>query len=244
MGGLQPRPSINKNEQSYKSAVGVEHRPEKSIFDVIMESGESCKDVPYAHNDTQEEKLRKVREELLRRIDSHTHADVTQLINTVDSQMKALSSKVELLWITVKTQAALIDELMTANTRLVAEMQQDNVKEVYIDKFLTPGALVSRGKKSGLSIRTVDITDMLVIQNYVLKTYNNANGTYSLSIRKNTKDWEKVIRENPNKPESGHGVGKFVISEKYFINTVIPYFRKKQEYLDNLNKQFVEDGGK
>ena len=241
MGGLQPKPSISKNEQSYKSAVGVEHRPEKSIFDVIMESGESCKDVPYAHNDTQEEKLRKVREELLRRIDSHTHADVTQLINTVDSQMKALSSKVELLWITVKTQAALIDDLMTANTRLVAEM--DNVKEVYIDKFLTPSALVSRGEKLGLSINTVDISDILILQKYLLKTYTNSNGTYSLSICKNTKGWEKVIRENPNKPKSAQGVGKFVISEKYFINTAIPYFRKKQEYLDNLNKQFVEDGG-
>ena len=243
MGGSQARPIISKNVQTYKSAVGVEHKPEKTMFDKIMESGESYKDVPYAYSDTQEEKLRKVREELLRRIDSHTHAEVTQLISTVATQMTALSSKVELLEITVKTQAALIEQLKSGLVWFTNNNRQDSVKNAPEEIWISPATVRYRLSNIGIAISFTDLTNLLVTRKYLLKLTNRSNVKTKLAICKDNGDWEKVIKERQGSSNFSGGLQDYMISESYYINTLVPYFKKRQEAMENFNKQFESGEG-
>lgn len=245
MGGSQTRPiNSNKNVQSYKSVMGVEHKPEKTIFDKIMGSGESYKDVPYTYNDTQEEKLRKVREELLKRIDSHTHADVTQLINTVATQMNALSSKVELLEITVKAQAAFIEQMKESITHFTVNKKcSDDVIKSSNEEWIRITVMPQRLKKIGINVAVSDISKLLFAQKYIAKHVDpQKNFVVSYVICKDNKDWDRVITDElPSKGTAG--VMKFSLSKEYYNNVLIPYFKKRQEVLKNFDNQFKNNEG-
>lgn len=243
MGGSQARPIISKNVSSYKSAVGVEHIPEKGIYDKIMESGDSYKEMPFSYSDTQEDKLRKVREELLKRFDSHTHADVTQLISTVATQMNALSSKVELLEIAVKTQAALIEQFKASIIYITNKKQPGNVKEESGEVWISPNTARYRLNKIGIIVNLTDITNLLIARKYLLKEANSKNVKTKLAICKDNDDWGKVIKEHPNANNIPYGVQDFLISESYYCNTILPYFKKRQEAMKNFEMQFENSEG-